>query len=234
MIRTVLIQRINCRLLYLFEIFQPLQIPKQNVILVHTVSKVFKKSQHLQTPTNHPAHHPHHHHCLLCLGEDNQCWCNRDSHYRLLLLLMRVVVLFHSPTRTSKSFVQMHRWRLDPLHHETSRRCNSRQNHGGSSEIAPRYLPREDLFLQLLHKEMVRSRPRLTQCFFAAATNFLAWCRKDISLSTLGNLYIHSFLSMNAILHKCIERNQSHLVREKGLFCELWTVLNYGIFLLKK
>jgi hypothetical protein len=43
MLRTVLIQRINCRLLYLFEILQPLRIPKQNVILVHTVSKILKK-----------------------------------------------------------------------------------------------------------------------------------------------------------------------------------------------
>ena len=42
MLRTILIQRINYRLLHLFGIFQPLQIPKQNVILVHTVSKVFK------------------------------------------------------------------------------------------------------------------------------------------------------------------------------------------------
>jgi hypothetical protein len=43
MLRTTLIQGINRRLLHLFEILQPLQIPKQNVILVHTVSNIFKK-----------------------------------------------------------------------------------------------------------------------------------------------------------------------------------------------
>ena len=42
MLRTILIQRINCRLLHLLEILQPLRIPKKNIILVHMVSKALK------------------------------------------------------------------------------------------------------------------------------------------------------------------------------------------------
>ena len=54
--------------------------------------------------------------------------------------MMRVLVLFNSPTRASKSFVQMHQWHSDLLHCGSSTRCNSRWNHCGSSEISPRYL----------------------------------------------------------------------------------------------
>ena len=41
-LRTILIQWINCLLLHLLEILQPLRIPKQNIVLVHTVSNVLK------------------------------------------------------------------------------------------------------------------------------------------------------------------------------------------------
>jgi len=40
MLWTTLIQGINCCLLHLFEILQLLQISKQNVILIHTVSNI--------------------------------------------------------------------------------------------------------------------------------------------------------------------------------------------------
>ena len=44
------------------------------------------------------------------------------------------------------------------------------------------------LFLWLLHGQMICSRPKHTQCFFTAATNFLTCPRKPKSLLTLGIL----------------------------------------------
>ena len=42
-LRTVLIEGINCRLLHLSKILQPSRAPKQNVVVVEAVSYVLKK-----------------------------------------------------------------------------------------------------------------------------------------------------------------------------------------------
>jgi len=136
------------------------------------------------------------------------------------MLMMWVVVLFHLLSRLSTSFIQMHWWHSDLLHCETSRWCNPWKNHAGSSEIVPHHLLGDICSDSYCTNKWCAPDPDSHNVFFAAATNFLTWCRKERLLPTLGNLYIHSSLSMTETLHTHNEKLKS-FGEEKGIFCEL-------------
>ena len=201
MLRTVLIHRINCCLLHLLEILQPLRIPKQNIILIHTVSMVLKN--------------------LYIFGPQQ------------ITLLITIIVCYvlekfiNADVLGIRTFAALCCcwWRglLSSFIQLWGRRRGSFRCTGDTricfimkfldcvildktmaNQVSTTLSSLRSLFLQLLHGQMVRPRPRLTQSFFTAATKFLTWCRKDWSLPTLSNLYIHSSLdtlSMNATLH---------------------------------